>query len=69
MSEDDLRLELSDIAYSDSYIYNIITEFIAIYINDYVESNDIEDYEFGDLACINHRYVFDVCGRKFEFGN
>ena len=69
MSEDDLRLELSDIAYSDSYIYNIITEFISIYINDYVESNDIEDYEFGDLVCINHRYVFDVCGRKFEFGN
>ena len=67
MKDENLRSELWSIAYNDSYIYNIVSEFISYEINDYAETNDLEFHEYENLTCENKAYVFDVCGRKFEF--
>lgn len=45
MKDDALKSELWSIAYNDSYIYNIVSEFIGCEINDYSEANGLEYHE------------------------
>lgn len=69
MKDEALRSDLWSIAYNDSYIYNIVSEFISYEINDYAETNGLDFHEYENLACENKVYAFDVCGRKFEFAD
>jgi hypothetical protein len=67
MNDETLRSELWAIAYNDSYIYNIISEFINCEISDYADENDINDREYENISCENREFIFSICGRVFEF--